>query len=184
MTQIFIFYAMISELIKEQEIKLHGPFIHFKISEDHKNKYLFQQDEFNEEKRYLSKYLREKSSDKIPTFHKIDYDKAIQGININLSIMDFNSFKNFQYIDFLKQNNFYEKYCHFLNNKPDNIVTCCDFIKSINLVDQFMNHVNEEIKFEKIKRNAFTMAMEYFNKKYEIMSENYSICSKKKSRKN
>lgn len=178
MEEILIFYSMISDSVKDKEIKLHGPFIHFKINESNINQYVFKKDKFDAERKYLSKYLREKSPDKIPMFWFAEIENIKKNMNDEIDLKkDIN-----KYISFVEVNNLNESFNKYKsdNGLDDDVKTYVSFVQQIGMSKQFMDYFVAESKFEKIKNNAFILAGMHFEEKFKVMSENYSICSRKK----
>lgn len=71
---IYIFYILVSEE-KNRTLKMQGPFIHRKPKEkesDEKLKFIFKKNEYDKEKRFLSKWLREREPNKTSLFHSIE----------------------------------------------------------------------------------------------------------------
>lgn len=151
MKLIYIFYTLIVE-DKSKELKMHGPFIHHKPESDKIGwpAYVFNKDDFNEERKFLSKFLRTKNPSKISTFHHIEIDepeiefKCKCGHQMNLHITECGN-------DFV-----------------------CSSCNTNDSLDELI-----EIGFS-AKESALLQAYEHFEKHFKRMEENYKICNRKR----
>lgn len=152
MPKIFIFYSLVSEE-KNKQLKLHGPYIHYKVNPDNSDEpiYLFDKDDYIRERKYLSKFLREKSPGKVAVFHFVGChnDKHITvicecGWRANADVE--------------------------LSGKQ---ISCSSCGRILDI--PAMNSL-----FESTRRKAMVTAEEHFEKKFENMKSNYQICMRKK----
>lgn len=149
---IFIFYALISEE-KNKVIKMQGPYIHRKPDEkedDSDLKYVFNKDEFNDERKFLTKWLRERNPDKTSLFFFTDAnDLHIANTNCNNCGNSFN-------VD--------------INRIKVKCPTCSSVIEL----------PTRSKEMDKKRQSAMVKAFDYFDKKYEIIKTNYRICTRKR----
>jgi len=149
---IYIFYALISE-DKNDGLKIQGPYIHSRPNpgEDvDEELFVFDDDQFKEERKFLSKYLRERNPDKLSIFHKV----PINFTHANLSCQ-----------------------CGYRIPVPDKFYKdkwSCPNCGTINKIDNY-----EDLNFM-ARKLGMTEAHDYFEKKYDQMFENYTICNRTK----
>jgi len=145
-----IFYSLISEE-KNKKLKLHGPFIHYKVDDRGDYIYLFEKENYMKEKQYLSKILREKSALKVPIYHFVGCehdpvncvcDKCENRFQVNV-------------------------------DRAGSVVVC-------NSCSNEFEAPNISKTFETIRRQAMFDAEEFFEKKFDNLKENYAICMRSK----
>lgn len=151
---ISIFYSLISEdkVDGVQTLKMHGPFIHSRPHEDSAS-FVFELDDFKSERRFLSKFLRERYSNRISIFHYLPVDDSL----ISLSCSSCN-----------EQQSFTELY------GPKWVCSSCN---ADNEVDNY-----DDINL-RARQSGMMEAQVYFEKKFEQMNENYTICNRVRKRK-
>jgi hypothetical protein len=146
----FIFYALISEE-KDKHLKISGPFFYHKIDIDHIDKkiFLFDKSQFKSEKGYLSKILREKNPSKISVFYTYTLD------NPNLIILKCQC----------------DKILNINLNLAGQVYECTCGLK--------IDVPNSEKLIDDVKTKAMLAAEKYFKQKFEQMSDNYRVCTRK-----
>lgn len=151
---IYIFYALISE-DKTEGVKMHGPYIHSKPNANgNDDKYIFDKEDWNDERRFLSKFLREKYPQRLPILHYITMPYFKAGVTC-----DDCGFKIQLPPDF--------KGSHWRCN-------ACSSINEINNYDSLK--VGE-------RQRCMVEAQDFFDKRFEQMAENYNICNQPKRKK-
>lgn len=150
---IYIFYALISEE-KSNGLKIHGPFIHSKPHCDDESAYIFDKSEYKEERKFLSKFLREKHQNRLSIFHYISLSSASK-ISVSCD-------------------------CGFKTHLPEDYVKnnwLCPSCGNDNVIENFA-----ELKI-RARRMSMLDAQEYFEKKFEQMEENFAICNRIRKKK-
>ena len=180
MSKIFIFYALIEEG-KGKQLSLNGPFIHYKPTEDSsqlpEENYLFDKEDYNSEKRFLSRMLRQKSPAKISIFHY--YDLSVDSsFNVKCSTCGMT-------------------YTVGIDKCGGSIICGACETKRLNKIERYeksgdkksLEKVGEKVLIkiptleevgEKVRQRAMFEAEDYFENKFEQMKNNYAVCNRKR----
>lgn len=155
---IYICYALVSE-DKNSTLKMQGPYIHSKPEQcGYNNKeelFIFEDSDFKKERKFLSKFLREKHPDKLSIFHKVMVD-SVSGLSLTCSN------------------------CSTKVTLPrgfNDSTWVCPTCNAINEIKNFL-----ELNLE-IRQRGMMKAQEYFDRRFDQMNENYSICNRTKRKK-
>lgn len=156
---IYICYALITEE-KNNLLKMQGPYIHSRPKqsceyEDEEELFVFEDNEFSKERRFLSRFLREKHPDKLSIFHKVAVDSVS---NIGITCRN----------------------CSAKTLLPDGFHKpkwCCPNCDTINEIENF-----SELNL-KIRQCGMMNAQEFFDKRFNQMHENYTICNRTRKKK-
>jgi len=158
-TPIYIFYSLVSE-DKTEGLKMKGPYIHSKpdgfdqSNESEEELYVFNKEQFAEERKFLSKYLRERSPDKLSIFYMVPVSSVSQ---VNLTCE-----------------------CGYKTPLPDGYYKQEWYCPSCGNINKINNH--EELNF-KSRKLGMMAAQDYFEKRYDQMLENFTICSRTRKKK-
>lgn len=151
--EIYIFYILVSEE-KNKKLKMQGPFIHRKPEEkepDEKRRFIFKKEDYFEEKRFLSKWLRERKPNMTSLFHYINAESLDE---VNVECKCGNNFNNKA-----KENEIKYK------------CSVCDRIISVPDIKTVLDNRQQ---------SAMLKAYEFFEDKFQQMEQNYKICMRKR----
>lgn len=156
MTPIYIFYALISEE-KSEGIKMHGPYIHSRpniTEEENDAVYIFDENDYNSERKFLSKFLRTRYPHRLPIFNFIKIPKSQALVTCD---------------------------CGFKTSLPPDFISKDWSCKICNVVNEIKDY--DQLK-KKERQACMIDAQESFEKKFNQMQENFDICNKPKKNKN
>lgn len=152
---IYIFYALISEE-KSEGIKMHGPYIHSRpnlTEEEDDSVYIFDENDYISERKFLSKFLRTRHPHRLPIFNFVKMPQSQALITCSCG------YKTALPKDFTEKN------------------WSCKMCGTINEIKDF-----DQLK-KKERQTCMIDAQESFDKKFAQMLENYDICNKPKKNK-
>lgn len=153
MSRIYIFYAQISEQ-KSKNLRLHGPFIHYRHNKSNvidDDDYIFNDEEYTTEKKFLIKYLRTKYPHRITLFHRINLPNCFEKI--------------------------WQCDCGYSHPVGEDNTRCN--AKCGQCGERLYVLDESEIK-SRFRQRSLLDAKDYFDSKFEIMQDNYEICSRRK----
>jgi hypothetical protein len=181
MNKIYIFYALIEEG-KNKQLNLNGPFIHYRPAKGEQleeEDYLFDKESYIEEKKYLSRLLRQKSPAKISIFHYYDAT-GVEKITIKCdSCGQTHTVGTDRCGSTLICSTCESKRQRKIKMNEEKEARKSGRLEEVGSPKQLVIPSLKDVS-EKTRQRAMFEAEDYFENKFQQMSNNYAICNRKR----